>query len=110
MKKYRIWLDDVRPIPEEIDHSRCIWYITAEGMIKDLAEIIRYFNEIDYISLDNDLGQHCLEGYQVLDWLESLQIPIPFGIHIHTANPVARERMRAIIQRNGWKEINNINY
>ena len=26
-------------------------------------------------------------------------------IRIHSANPVARQRMQAIIQRNGWKEI-----
>ena len=105
MKKYIIWLDDMRPIPEEIDHSKYVWYITAEGMIKDFSQITKHFNEIDYISLDNDLGADNMEGYKVLDWLESLQIDIPFGIHIHTANPVARERMRAIIQRNGWKEI-----
>ena len=80
-------------------------------MIEDLK---RYINwgatgahnwEIDVISLDNDLGEGRMEGYQVLDWLESLLIPVDFGIHIHSANPVARERMCAIIQRNGWKEI-----
>lgn len=60
---------------------------------------------IEIISLDNDLGDLEKEGYKVLDWLESLQKPIDFSIHIHSANPVARERMRAIIRRNGWKEI-----
>ena len=60
---------------------------------------------IELISLDNDLGEGNMEGYKVLDWLESLLIYVPFGIHIHTSNPVAKERMRAIIRRNGWKEI-----
>lgn len=107
MQKYRLWLDDMRPIPEWMDNSNCVWYISAEGLIKDLERIYNLFSlsDIEYISLDNDLGEGCLEGYQVLDWLESLQIPIPFGIHIHTSNPVARERMRAIIQHNGWKEV-----
>lgn len=107
MQKYRLWLDDMRPIPEWMDNPNCVWYISAEGLIKDLERIYNLFSlsDIEYISLDNDLGEGCLEGYQVLDWLESLQIPIPFGIHIHTSNPVARERMRAIIQRNGWKEV-----
>lgn len=60
---------------------------------------------IEIISLDNDLGDQEKEGYKVLDWLESLQKPVDFSIHIHSANPVARERMHAIIRRNGWKEI-----
>ena len=65
----------------------------------------RHGEAIEIISLDNDLGEREKEGYKVLDWLESLQKPVDFSIHIHSANPVARERMRAIIQRNGWKEI-----
>ena len=107
MKKYRIWLDDVRPIPEWMENSNCIWYDTAEAMIADMDRLNRLFSldDIEFISLDNDLGEGCMEGYKVLDWLESLQIFVPFSIHIHTSNPVARERMRAVIQRNGWKEI-----
>lgn len=107
MAKYRIWLDDIRPIPDWMENSNCVWYDTAEDVISILRRFINLFSleEIEYISLDNDLGTGNMEGYKVLDWLESLQIDIPFGIHIHTANPVARERMRAIIRRNGWKEI-----
>lgn len=107
MTKYRIWLDDIRPIPDWMENSNCIWYDNAEKMIRDLRYIYKTFsfNDIEYISLDNDLGEGKIEGYRVLDWLEDLQTDIPFRIHIHTANSVARERMRAIIQRNGWKEI-----
>lgn len=107
MLKYKIWLDDMRPIPDYIADDSWVWYTTAEEVIGTLRRFINLFSleEIDFISLDNDLGEGRKEGYEVLDWLESLQIPIPFGIHIHTSNPVARERMRAIIQRNGWKEI-----
>lgn len=100
MKKYKIWLDDVRPAPEGWD-----WYLTTEAMIDDMRRLINHGAKIEMISLDNDLGEGYMEGYKVLDWLESLQIFVPFGIHIHTSNPVARERMRAIIRHNGWKEI-----
>lgn len=107
--KLRIWLDDLRPKPNDELGIKWLWYTTAEAMIEDLK---RYINwgpyhtiELEYISLDNDLGEGNMEGYKVLDWLESLLIPVDFGIHIHTSNPVARERMRAIIQRNGWKEV-----
>ena len=109
--KIGIWLDDIRPKPENKPGYKWFWYTTAEAMIEDMKRYINWSAtgvnnwEIDMISLDNDLGEGCMEGYQVLDWLESLLIPVEFGIHIHTSNSVARERMRAIIQRNRWKEI-----
>jgi hypothetical protein len=81
------------------------WHLTVEAMIDDMRRLINHGAEIEMISLDNDLGELKTEGYKVLDWLERLQIPVNFGIHIHSANPVARERMRAIIQRNGWTEV-----
>ena len=58
MKKYRIWLDDIRPIPEWMKTPDCIWYDTAEDVISILRRFINLFSleEIEYISLDNDLG------------------------------------------------------
>ena len=107
--KIRIWLDDIRPKPADEFGIKWLWYTTAETMIEDLK---RYINwgpyhtiELDYISLDNDLGEGNMEGYKVLDWLESLLIPVEFGIHIHSASPVAVARMRATIERNGWTEV-----
>ena len=96
----KLWLDDIRPAPEG-----WTWHLHVDNMIDDIRWLMRHNKTIEMISLDNDLGELEKEGYKVLDWLESLQIPIEFGIHIHSANPVARDRMRAIIQRNGWKEI-----
>lgn len=55
------------------------------------------------ISCDNDLGENEAEGYKLLDWLELTNRNYP--IYVHSANPVARARMKAIIERNGWKEI-----
>lgn len=117
----RLWLDDCRPAPEGY-----IWVKTVDEAI---YEIIRRNREFDYcwqyyifgwcaretleerikiwgieeISCDNDLGENNLEGYKLLDWLEATGRNYP--IHIHTANSVARERMRAIIERNGWTEV-----
>ena len=98
--KYKLWLDDCRPAPEGWD-----WHFHVDDMIDDMQRLFNKNKEIEMISLDNDLGECEKEGYKILDWLESLQIPITFGIHIHSANPVARERMRAIIERNGWTEV-----
>ena len=58
---------------------------------------------IEEVSCDNDLGENETEGYKLLDWFEATGRNYP--IRIHSANPVARERMRAIIQRNGWTEV-----
>ena len=96
----KLWLDDIRPAPEG-----WTWHLHVDNMIDDIRWLMRHNKAIEMISLDNDLGELEKEGYKVLDWLESLQIPIEFSIHIHSANPVARDRMRAIIKRNGWKEV-----
>lgn len=118
----KLWIDDVRPEPSK-EYRRV--YLVEEA----ISEIIRYEKEIDYlmrdyilgyrdwentkrlvdgytiteISCDNDLGEGNAEGYKMLDWLEITHRNYP--IHIHSANPVAVERMRAIIERNGWKEV-----
>lgn len=117
----KLWIDDVRPAPDGYIHT----YSIEEAICK----IMRYEHQIDYawqqyvigrmninvlkryikkftiteISCDNDLGEGNAEGYKLLDWLEATGRNYP--INIHSANPVARERMRAIIHRNGWKEV-----
>ena len=106
--KYRLWLDDVRPKPQDEMGVKWLAYRTVEDMVMDLSAYLNWYpsiHEIEYISLDNDLGEGYTDGYKVLDWLESLLITVPFGIHIHTSNSVARERMRAIIEHNGWTEV-----
>ena len=117
----KIWLDDCRPAPEGYK-----WVKTVEGAINEIVRLNREFDtcwkyyisgwcdrerledwlstwRIDEISCDNDLGENELEGYKLLDWLEATGRNYP--IRIHSANPVARERMRAIIEHNGWKEV-----
>ena len=117
----KIWLDDLREAPQ--DYYRV--YLVEEAV----NEIMRCEREIDYawsqhilgymnrdlferylqiftlveISCDNDLGEGNAEGYKLLDWLEATGRNYP--IRIHSANPVARQRMQAIIQRNGWTEV-----
>ena len=49
-----------------------------------------------------DVG--CESGEEfILHWLEITGRNYP--IHIHGTNPIAIQRMRNIIKRNGWKEI-----
>lgn len=117
----KLWLDDTRPAPEGY-----IWVKTVDEAIYEIMchekeeDIVfkQYILEgldwertaarlrvyyITEISCDNDLGEGEVEGYKLLNWLEATGRNYP--IHIHTANPVAAERMRQIIGRNGWKEV-----
>ena len=117
----KIWMDDVRPAPNgytrvyDVDSAICeiirckketdfLWKQYIMGYIeRELFERCLKIFTIEEISCDNDLGEGIPEGYKLLDWMEATGQNIP--IRIHSANPVARERMRATIQRNGWQEV-----
>lgn len=93
----RVWLDDVRPAPDGWLHVK-----TPEEAI----ELLRS-GEVEEISLDHDLGLATPEsertGYDVLVWLEDAVAtgawahPVPV-IRVHSANPVAWQRMEQAIQ------------
>lgn len=100
----KLWLDDLRPAPDG-------WLLCES--VEELIETVNlgrdcylYFRKEPQIivSLDNDLGEGMTEGYKFLDWMEENGID-DITIHIHTSNPVARERMKAIIERNGWADV-----
>lgn len=105
----KLWIDDVRPAPEGY-----VW-------IKSVNAAKRYIhyhpdNTLDFdgkliapitlIDIDHDAGDFANDGgdyIKLLDWLEETGRNYP--IRIHSANPVGVQNMRAIIERNGWKEI-----
>ena len=98
----KLWVDDIRPAPEgyiwckSVDMARSviIWYSYRENEI------------IELIDIDHDAGDYaCCGGdyIKLLDWLEETRRNYP--IRIHSMNPVGVANMRAIIQRNGWKEL-----
>lgn len=88
----RIWLDDERPAPE--GWTLCRW--PAE--VIDLLER----GGVVELSLDHDLGDDARgTGYDVLLWLEeavALRGFRPPTLHVHTANPAARDRMLAAVR------------
>lgn len=87
----KLWVDDVRPAPDG-----WAWAKTSKDAI---AWLKCWWNEVDIISLDHDLGGNDT-GYKVLIFiemrvgLEGFSAPM---IEIHTANPVARERMQQTV-------------
>ena len=63
-------------------------------------------NSIEVLDIDHDASQYSQFGgdyIKILDWLEETGRNYP--IRIHSMNSVGVANMRAIIERNGWKEI-----
>jgi len=78
----RVWLDDIRLMPEGYDvHAK-----TAEQIINLLKT-----GEVTKISLDHDLGEYGGTGYEVAKYIEKAayykEIP-KLEWRIHSANPV----------------------
>jgi hypothetical protein len=87
----KIWLDDERAAPPGWIH------------VKNVVEAISLLQteQVEEISLDNDLGHQMKEGREVARYIEEAAIRgiMPrIKIHVHTANPVARQYMLAAIR------------
>lgn len=92
----KIWLDDERPRPDN-DWTHC-------HSVNEILTLLPHINmEEAEISLDHDLGEFAPEGgdgYQVVLWMAGEE-KWPARINVHSANPVARERMLGVIDRYG---------
>lgn len=114
----KIWVDDVRPAPEGEGYITCkrtdfakkliiAWekgLFHSESEKEEMLEV--YGPDIELIDLDHDAGDYVQYGgdyIRILDWLEETGRNYP--IKIHSMNPVGRDNMRRIIEKNGWKEI-----
>lgn len=103
----KLWIDDIRPAP-----NNYFWVRTVNQAIYIIRRIENYDkkhnheNSLELIDIDHDAGDYAFDGgdyIKLLDWLEETGRNYP--IHIHSMNPVGIANMRAIIQRNGWKEV-----
>lgn len=101
----KLWIDDVRPAPDGY-----IWIKSVE----DAKATIHYYertmtDDNIIIDLDHDAGDYAVDGgdyIKLLDWLEAKGIvDTGYSFHIHSMNVVGVQNMRAIIQKNGWREI-----
>ena len=125
----KLWLDDLRPAPdgyvcfksvneaksniEAIEKERDSFVEKAQyqlnhhdpqGFVSFLGMASR--REIELIDIDHDAGDFACDGgdyIKLLDWLEETGRNYP--IRIHSMNPVGVSNMRAIIEKNGWKEV-----
>ena len=110
----KLWIDDVRPAPEGY-----VWCKSVSETIETIklgeknavyATVTKQPDEVvmkwwpELLDLDHDAGDYGPPDYiKILDWLEETGRNYP--IRIHSMNPVGCANMRAIIEKNGWKEI-----
>src|SRR5574338_299415 len=86
------WLDDERDAPS--GGQRCRTPDEAIGWVRS--------GLVAVLSLDHDLGDDAAgTGYDVITWIENrVHEDVTFRppcIEVHTANPAARQRMRAAV-------------
>lgn len=97
--KYKIYLDDMRPLPEGYDklaHS----VFGAEKYLC-IAEQNGYTDFV--LDLDHDLGdyfQYGGDGIEFIKWLiETGRNTTNYEVKLHTMNPVGKINMQALIDR-----------
>lgn len=103
--KMKIWVDDIRTAP-----TGYYWCKSTEHTIATIKHLLNWGHSIIEVNLDHDAGDFAAEGgdyIQVMNWMEELQneylIPITWTFKFHTMNPVGRQNMIAICERNGWR-------
>ena len=94
LNEMKVWLDDVRKAPSDWIH------------IETVEKLIPFFeknhSKIKEMSLDHDLGEDIMSGYDFITWLEEKVFKgkyknIP-DIKVHSANPVGRKKMEQGLQ------------
>lgn len=88
----RVWLDDVRSMPVGFD----VWARTADEAI----DLIKKGN-VSLISLDHDLGDDGLTGYDVAKFIEQSAFESelsPMEMRVHSANPVGAKNIRICLE------------
>jgi hypothetical protein len=99
MKMMKLWLDDVRPMPEGYDrHAR-----TADEAIALLET-----GDVSHISFDHDLGTE-KDGNDVAIAIEKMAhdgIVVEMEWTIHSANPVGRKEIEMTMKsaQRWWDE------
>lgn len=98
----KLWIDDIRMPPKG--------YIWCKTVAEAYTCIMMYEHQMSddtiYIDLDHDAGEYGPDYINLLEVLERNNfVDTGYFFHIHSTNPVGVQNMRAIIQKNGWREI-----
>ena len=110
MKKMFLWLDDMRPLPEEYQRSsyEMIWHSRSVRDAKEKIQAAELSGCTDFLlDLDHDLGDYAEDGgdgIKLILWMiETGRNDHHYQVRLHTMNPVGRMNMRALIERY-WKD------
>ena len=121
----KIWIDDIRQVPNGyvwchstnqaimlLEANRAANKHNAAAFARELS--LRAVNitpdelltNVELVDIDHDAGIFEQDGgdyIRVLDFMEANEMAYP--VRIHSMNPVGVQKMRAIIEHNGWREI-----
>lgn len=93
-----IFLDDLRPCPKGFTWIKNVDYLIHEFKCRRDSKL-----KINILSLDHDLGENELTGYDFCKWLveEGYDNPeiYPNIIYLHTDNGVGRDNMYQLLSR-----------
>jgi hypothetical protein len=89
----KVFLDDMRPTP--------VGWVRTYTVEETMA--LLETRQVEYLSLDNDLGMGFTEGYVVMDRLEEMvyldhSFPIP-EITVHSSNLARKDYMNQVIRK-----------
>lgn len=85
----KLFLDDMRPLPDEIGWACCRNYYEATAVLER--------HDFEYATLDYHLGAG-ESGYDLLVWMYDRRIYIPH-INVHSSHPLGKARMINFIER-----------
>jgi hypothetical protein len=98
----KLWVDAVRPAPDGY-----YWVVSVNEAIREIEWFETEENEpFELIDTDYDAGWWACDGgnyIHLLHWLAETGRNYP--IRLHSDSSICAALMRAIIERNGWKEI-----
>lgn len=99
--KLFIWLDDIRPVPEQYKQGLHAYSVYEAQSFIEQAE---KDGVVDFaLDLDHDLGDYADQGgdgIKLVLWLiETGRCNEHYEISLHTMNPVGRANMKALIDR-----------
>jgi hypothetical protein len=101
----KLWIDDIRKAPYD--------YVWLRSTNEALRYIHQHHTDIEEISIDHDAGEFQYWGGDFIEVLKEMErLTRRYGtdfshikFFLHSANPVGVANMRAIIEKNSWKEI-----
>lgn len=102
----KLWIDDIRQAPKGYVWAHSVNDAKYQIMMAEDDWHGELTGRCELIDMDHDAGDFAGDGgdyIKLLDWLEETGRNYP--IRIHSQNPVGIANMRAIIERNGWKEV-----